>query len=988
MYPDVQAYHTLMDRIGQPWTASKIGGVTAIRRGPAPPGPVADLFSRLDELHMAAGLPSMREIASRAGRGRISSSTVHNVFRGTKVPRWNSLEDIVRALGGDGAEFLGLWRAAWQAENSAELEPDKPFDDTPSNPGLGEAGFALPKRIWSSEIPHRNRNFTGRVTELERLRANLIKGGQSRPRAQIISGIGGIGKTELATEYIHQHRDEYEIIWWIRAEHHDRVRDALVKLGQRLEFRQARPGGERDRTIAAVLEALESEVRPNWLLVYDNAARPLDLQRYLPACPPGGHVIITSQVESWPGYTEADGIEVAPFSEDEAIRFLRNRVSALRPDLGKADGSVNERQAAEARRLASVLERLPIALEHAAAYLTETRDSVDNYLARFEANAHQLFSGQAADLPVSVSGAWKLSTSLLAPDAEHLFNLCAFFSPEPIANVLPLKNAEAVIEPPGLRGILSSSTRFRAAASQLNRLSLVKVDGARDQIQMHRAVQAVTRGQLRENAPDVFEAYQTAVGNILAASNPRNPDRGSNDATYDLSLHHLESERSFLDMDNQDLRRLIIDQVRRLHLRGAHVEAVRFGQDALKEWKDRYDEFDLLTLTLTIEVAIAMRIDGRVADGRQHILDARRRLTERYGDEHEVSLLCSNAYGADLRSRGQFPEALELDLGLRPKFERVFGPDNERTLNVRNNLAADFRRLGRFHEALRADQETYLDRRRILGADDTRTLTSRDAVALDLRRIGRYEESLEIARKVVEAFNRAAARENPDSLNSRKGFAAALRKAGYPWDALQESEDVVQRFQDYLGPDSPDTLRAAINLVNDRRSAGELMRAEELGREVHDRCQGAGFSFDYTYAALSSLASVLREAGRIEEARRYDVQAREGLIETYGELHPFTLAAGINYVSDLAAVGDLAEAIRVGQEILRHSRGVLGENHPDTLVAEANLAADLAASGALKEADSLWGDVLSRYEQTLTLEHPDARAAAQQVRLTAEIEPF
>ena len=57
-----------------------------------------------------------------------------------------------------------------------------------------------------------------------------------------------------------------------------------------------------------------------------------------------------------------------------------------------------------------------------------------------------------------------MSTALLTPDAEHLFNLCAFFSPEPIAGELLLENARAVSHPPGLGEFLSSSPRFRAAA--------------------------------------------------------------------------------------------------------------------------------------------------------------------------------------------------------------------------------------------------------------------------------------------------------------------------------------------------------------------------------------------------------------------------------------------------------------------------------------------------------------------------------------------
>lgn len=960
--------------------------MTGITRGPTPPGPITELFSRLDRLHSRAGRPSMRQIAMRAGRGNISSSTVHNVFRSTRVPRWNFLEEIVRALNGSDEEieeFRALWEAAWQAENrapgtggggSAEPAPSTPPPETPAAPS---------QPIWSSEIPSRNPNFTGRVAALDALRANLVDG--SHPSAQVISGMGGVGKTEIAAEYIHRHRGEYEIIWWIRAEHHDRVRDALVNLGQRLELRVATSGSARDRAITAVLEALQSGARANWLLVYDNAAQPLDLQRYLPRCPPGGHIIITSRLQSWPGYIEADNVEVMPFTEEESVSFLRRRVPILGVDGRPGE---DERRASEAGRLAAALGHLPIAVEHAAAYLTETSQSVDNYLTRFAENAHRLLSEQSADFPESVAATWTMSTELLTEDARHLFNLCAFFSPEPIAGDLFLQHAQAISDPPGLPELLASSPRFRAASSQLHRLSLVKVDGARDLIQMHRVVQAVTKGQLRQNRPELFRAYRSAVDTLLAESNPGNPDRGGNDAVYDLSLQHLESERNFLNTSNPALRQLIVDQVRRLHLRGGHVEAMQFGQDALRVWRDRLGGDDLHVLTLAVEVAIAMRLDGHAADARRLTLEALPVLRALYGEDHEVTLLCANAYGADLRTRAQFGEALQLDLDLLPKFQQVFGPDHERTLNVRNNLAADYRRLGRHADALETDQQTYEDRRRILGPTDLRTLTSYDAVAIDLRNLGRYQESLDVARKVSGAFAASASRENPDWLNARKGFAVALRKAGHHWDALQESEDVVQRYRDYMGPDHTYTLRAATNLINDRRAVGDLVRAEELGREVQDRCREVGFPFEFGYAALVSLASVLRAAGNAEEARRCDLQAREGFIGIYGDVHPFTLAASINYAADLAACGDLGDAIRIGQQTLANCRATLGPDHPDTLMAAVNLAIDDTSAGNHARADRLLADALSRYEQTLTMEHPEARAAAQRARLTAEIEPY
>jgi hypothetical protein len=132
---------------------------------------------------------------------------------------------------------------------------------------------------------------------------------------------------------------------------------------------------------------------------------------------------------------------------------------------------------------------------------------------------------------------------------------------------------------------------------------------------------------------------------------------------------------------------------------------------------------------------------------------------------------------------------------------------------------------------------------------------------------------------------------------------------------------------------------------------------------------------------------VLRAGGR-SEARRYDVQARDGLINAYGDMHPFSLQAGINYVSDLAGCGDLATALRVGRETLAKCRMSLSDDHPDTLMAAVNLAIDEAASGNQGRANRLHADALRRYDETLTTEHPEARAAAQWTRTTAEIEPY
>ena len=885
------------------------------------------------------------------------------------MPRWAFLEQVVKALGGaqDRDVFHALWEGAWRAENHvaapqkapAELAlphgyawdhqapPPRPFQAAPPGGANGPA-MSAPRpshRIWSNEIPSPNPNFTGRETELARLRDNLFS--RQPPHVQVISGMGGIGKTELATQYVHRNIDTYEIIWWIRAEQQDRVRDALVRLGQRLELRQATTDSARDRTVAAVLEILQSGAWPSWLLVFDNAANPFDLEKYIPASQPEGHVIITARQPNWPSYIAADAIEVPPFTDAESVSFLRRTVPGLAGGNGGTEAE-DKRRVSEATRLATTLGHLPIAVEHAAAYLAETGQSVGEYLARFTENAHQLLSEQLTDSEMSahVSGTWAMSSMLLTADAEHLFNLCSFFSPEPIAMSLFLQPAAGIDDPPGVADLLSSPQQFRAAATQLHRLSLARVDGARDLIQVHRVVQAVTKGRLRLDRIELFRAYRAAAETLLASSNPGAPDQSSSDRVYDLSLQHLESDKRFLRSDSPALRALIIDQVRRLHLRGGHVEAMKFGQDALEVWRERSGEEDLQVLALSVEVAVAMYVSGLTADAHELILRIRPLLQQHTeGDGFNTLLSCENIYGAVLRGHSQFREALELDLSILSSFEDVFGKDHKRTLQVRNNIAVDYRLLGQFRPALETDERTLADRRATPGDDDMYTLSSSNAVARDLRGLGLYQESLDVARQVVAKFEAAGGRENIPWLDACEGFATALRKAGHHWDALQEGEHVLQRCRDYLGEDHRYTLRAAADLINGRRAVGDLAGAEELARQTHDLCRESSAPDVLLYTVLVNLASVLRAAGHPERALPYDDQAMKGFIRIHGDRHPFTLAATINYLSDLSAGGSLGEAINLGQETLDKCCLTLGDDHPDTLMAAANLSSDEMAAG-------------------------------------------
>ena len=74
---------------------------------------------------------------------------------------------------------------------------------------LDEVNKLLPP-IWN--VSHiRNTHFTGREDILSELRAALTSG---EPAAwkQAVTGMGGVGKTQIALEYIYRYKAEYQII--------------------------------------------------------------------------------------------------------------------------------------------------------------------------------------------------------------------------------------------------------------------------------------------------------------------------------------------------------------------------------------------------------------------------------------------------------------------------------------------------------------------------------------------------------------------------------------------------------------------------------------------------------------------------------------------------------------------------------------------------------------------------------------------------------
>ena len=414
--------------------------------------PALGFAGLLRQLRAEAGL-TQEELAEAAG---LSPRSVSDLERGINR---TARKDTAGLLGG----ALGL------AEPARALFVAAARGLAPAEEVLAALRGARP-RVWN--IPARNPGFTGRDDLLGQVREQLLAG--DRAVVQALHGMGGVGKTQLATEYAHRFAGGYDLAWWINAEQGGLIGDQVAALGLALGCVQ--PGAGTEAARAAVLAELRH--RGRWLLVFDNAEDPADVAPWLPGG--GGHVLITSRQRGWDEV--AAPVEIDVLARAESVAILQTRVTGL--------------SGADADKLAAELGDLPLAIAQAAGFMAGTGMAADEFLILLATRAGQLLAqGTPGSYPRSLAAATGLIADRLArqdPAAAELASVCAFLAPEPIPE--SLFTAAAGVVPGELAARAADPLAWRQTLAQMTRQSLARIDHRG--LQMHRLTQAILRDRL------------------------------------------------------------------------------------------------------------------------------------------------------------------------------------------------------------------------------------------------------------------------------------------------------------------------------------------------------------------------------------------------------------------------------------------------------------------------------------------------------------
>lgn len=157
--------------------------------------------------------------------------------------------------------------------------------------------------------------FVARQAELREM-SQLLQGHDARSIV-VLCGLGGIGKTQLAREFMKRYKEKYTAMFWLNAKNEESVRLSFRSIAQQIQkYHPASPShlsfdssSDLDQTVTAVKNWLEFHKNTRWLLVYDNyddVSMPgtpvdsaFDLKRFLPGCDHGS-ILVTTRLSQFP----------------------------------------------------------------------------------------------------------------------------------------------------------------------------------------------------------------------------------------------------------------------------------------------------------------------------------------------------------------------------------------------------------------------------------------------------------------------------------------------------------------------------------------------------------------------------------------------------------------------------------------------------------------------------------------------------------------
>ncbi|MFD9515528.1 tetratricopeptide repeat protein [Streptomyces mirabilis] len=699
----------------------------------------------------------------------------------------------------------------------------------------GQVAYYAPPRpsvSWPHQIgvlPRQADCFQDRsaVAQLEQ----AVVGGGTAVLCQVLAGMGGVGKTQLAAHHARTRwqAGNLDLLLWITAATRTAILSAYTQAAAEILGADATDPEQAARAFLAWLEPNPDRPGRRWMIVLDDLADPADLRGLWPPASQLGRTLISTRRRD--AALTGPGRHLVPvglFTPDESAVYLTTTLAAHE----------REEPADQLAALAADLGHLPLALSQAAAYLIDADLDCAAYRALLADRARTLTdllpdpSALPDDQPAPVAAAWSLSIDR----ADRL---------PPAGLARPLLHLAAVLDPNGIpASVLDNSpaldylTEYRAPTTgqaypdqvttedaarvlrTLHRLSLIDhtLRNPQQAVRVHQLIQRTTRDtltpqhhhRLAQAAADALIAAwpdierDTALAQALCA-NTDALARHAEDALYQDSGVHPLLFRAGASLGHAGQADAAVHHFQRM----VDVTQERLGRDHPDCLESRE--------SLAFWRGEARDRAGAAAAYRELLADRERLL----GPEHPDTLAARVGVVFYTAEAGNWADALAASRQLLADHERTLGLDHPATLNVRNVIADLQGNSGDAAGAAVAFEPLFRDFQRAVGPDDSYTLSIQRQLFFWRGMLGDAADAAAAFEPLLQTMRRTLGADHSQVRVTLNNLAYFRGKAGDAAGTATAYEELAAACERMLGPEHPDTLAAKSDFASWQKRTGE-----------------------------------------------------------------------------------------------------------------------------------------------------------------------
>jgi tetratricopeptide (TPR) repeat protein len=676
-------------------------------------------------------------------------------------------------------------------------------------------------------------------------------------------------------------------VFWVHADNETTFTHDYEEIAKRLGLAGSLDGPE---LLTAVRERIEAD--PCWLLILDNAdnlaafgvgrtrsgreqglgaEEKHSLYDFVPRGP-AGTVLWTSRDKRISGSLVGArrAIHVASMTEGEA-RILLETV------MGR---EIAEKESHSAMALLAELERLPLALSQAAAYMRRRATPIGEYLSRLRRRMKrwEVLSQTEFDrhrrpyVSNNVMQTWNISIEHIRQENQmacDILHSLAFVDNQNIPFELVAKAAE----------IMGRHTRNEDAASAKSMCS-------RDQ----------DRDEDQDDDQDDNDDVRAAIVLLQDFSFLRLRPSGEGYQAYEM--HKLVQEAT---------------------------------QYSLSQKKRRKDEWLFSRAALRAATSLFPESRRELWEECERYLEHARRAAEWAGlceGEVEAAALLTRV-SAYLYDRGRWREKEPVDESAYEYRRKVLGERHEDTMRSMADLATTYHAQGRYEEAEKIYVEVLALWRGVLGEKHPDTMRIMTSLAATYHTQGRYEEAEKIYVEVLALWRGVLGEKHPDTMRIIASLAATYYTQGRYFEAEKIYVEVLALWRGVLGEKHPDTMRSIAELAATYHAQRRYKEAEKIKVEVLAlRRDVLGEKHPDTIRSMAELGATYHAQGRYEEVEKIAVEVLALRRDVLGEKHPDALQAMHNLAITCNSRQRHSEALAIMQECFQLRCEVLGHTHP------------------------------------------------------------